>query len=130
VINAKHMNGNLDHPNPVHGFDIVYIKEDGTLVIGEAKSGRRATKLTAFGGGDGGKDTLDLNLWVVKQRVEHDPTIPEHIKEKIFDQIENRTFETHLYVPPTTTIPSGYLDVFPELLGRPLDAIYILPELR
>ncbi len=127
VINAKHRNGRPD-PNATNGFDVVFVKEDGTLVIGEAKSGAEVDDITAFGGGARGERQLITNLTVLRRNVLNDPNIPPDIKDNILQQIDTRSFETHLYISPTTTIPHGTLDVFPNIIGRPLDAIYILPE--
>src|SRR5690606_12716176 len=127
VIDAKHRNGRPD-PDATNGFDVVFIKEDGTLVIGEAKSGAQMSSLTAFGGGVRGETQLVTNLTVLRQNVLNDPNIPRDVKDRILEQIDTRSFETHLYISPTTTIPEGLLDVFQSILGRPLDAIYILPE--
>lgn len=128
VIDAKHMNGNMDHPYRTQGFDVVFVKADGTLVIGEAKSGDAMTELTALGAGRRGVAQLETNLDVVRARVEMDETIPDSVRASILRQIDERSFETHLYLAPNTNIPSGRLDVYQEVLGRPLDAIYILPE--
>ena len=128
VIDAKHMNGALDHPNSTQGFDLVFVTPDGRLVIGEAKSGQQTREITAFGAGRRGEEQLDLNLRVLRERVERDLSIPDDVKQSIVRQIDTRSFETHLYIPPRTTIRARDLDIFQEALGRPLDAIYILPE--
>lgn len=126
VINARHNNGRPDL-NGSNGFDLVFVNQEGRLVIVEAKSGR-VTLLTAFGAGARGQRQLDTNLRVLADRIEGDPSIPRHVKDDLLEQIETRSFETQLHVSPTSTIPNSRLDVFEEMLGRPLDAIYILPE--
>jgi hypothetical protein len=127
VINAKHRNGR-PLPNGTNGFDVVFVKSDGTLVIGEAKSGATVDSITAFGGGPRGEAQLVTNLTVLRRNVLNDPNIPPDVKDNILRQIDTRTFETHLYVSPSTTIREGSLDVFQDILSRPLDAIYVLPE--
>jgi RHS repeat-associated protein len=49
VFDAKHRGGQI-HPLGTNGFDVVFVKPDGTLVIGEAKSGARINEITAFRG--------------------------------------------------------------------------------
>jgi hypothetical protein len=71
---------------------------------------------------------LELNLLVLRGRVQLDQSIPPGVKARILEQIDTRTFETHLYISPSSNIPEGRLNVFPDVLGRPLDAVYILPE--
>ena len=97
-------------------------------MIGEAKSGSSMTSLTAFGAGENGISQLETNLGVVRARVEMDETIPEGVRASLLRQIDERSFETHLYLAPNTNVPTRHLDVYQEMLGRPLDAIYILPE--
>lgn len=126
VINARHNNGSFN-PDGSNGFDVVFVNEQGRLVIGEAKSGR-VTPITAFGGGARGEMQLELNLEVLIQRIRADVSIPDHVKDDLIRQVETRTFETQLYISPTSSIPMERLNVFQEMLGRPLDAIYILPE--
>lgn len=126
VINARHNNGS-PNPDGANGFDVVFVNQQGRLVIGEAKSGT-VTPITAFGGGARGEAQLELNLEVLRTSIRLDPSIPEATKLELLRQIDSRTFETQLYVSPTSTIPQGRLDVYQQMLDRPLDAIYILPE--
>ena len=126
VINAKQNNGTAN-PGGSNGFDLVFVNQQGRLVIGEAKSGR-VTPITAFGGGARGAAQLELNLRVLRDNVSQDMTIPRSVRDDIIRQIDARSFETQLYLSPTSNIPNGRLDVFTTHLGRPLDAIYILPE--
>src|SRR5690606_33133871 len=110
VINARHNNGRPDL-NGSNGFDLVFVNQEGRLVIVEAKSGR-VTLLTAFGAGARGQRQLDTNLRVLADRIEGDPSIPRHVKDDLLEQIETRSFETQLHVSQTSTIPNSRLDVF------------------
>lgn len=126
VIDARHNNGNPSQHGS-NGFDIVFVNQEGKLVIGEAKSGT-VTPITAFGGGVRGEAQLELNLEVLRDSIRTDTRIPEDVKIDLLRQIDSRTFATHLYISPSSSIPEGRLDIYQEILGKPLDAVYILPE--
>jgi hypothetical protein len=60
--------------------------------------------------------------------VEADATLSPTMRRDILRQIDNRTFETELFLAPGGTVPAGRLDVFQDNLGRPLDRVIVLPE--
>ena len=117
-------------PNSNQGFDVAYLRADGKLVIGEAKSNNgRMSPLTAFGANN--PTILTRNLERLQQVIDGDfaaGRISRADYDSMTRQISNRSFETELYVSSNTNIPSGLLDVFQTRLGRALDRVIVLTE--
>jgi len=113
-----------------NGFDAAYVKQvaDGTyqLVIPEAKSGAMGT-LTAYGEGSKGDAQLSQNLSVLQKSIDVS-TLPRDVKDQLTGQIKNRTFETQLFVGPTSNVNVGDLDFLRSVTGNPVKNVVVLPR--
>lgn len=124
VIDARQANGN--------GFDPSYIKKnpDGSyqLVIVEDKSGAMG-KITAFGEGARGEAQLDRNLSQLLEKI-RTSDMPNDARMAAMSQIQNRTFETQLFVGPTSNPMQAQLDLLRTATKgqNAVSSIVVLPK--
>ncbi|SOD25343.1 filamentous hemagglutinin [Variovorax sp. YR752] len=125
VVDARQSNGN--------GFDPSYIKQNADggyqLVIVEDKSGT-VGKLTAFGEGSRGEAQLNRNLAQLRAKIESDATIPDNAREAALEQIDNKTFQTQLFLGPTSNPSQAALDAMRSATGgrTSVTSVVVLPK--